>query len=419
MRMVLRLILSIENKRALFNFNFSMFRCLARHASNKANLFQTALYQFSIDHGAEMTSFSGYSIPKQFKEGAEKEHLQCRSNCVLFDKSCMGQFIISGTDREEFFRNLAPLSFPYRPDNSIQHTILTNEEGGIDDDCFICSRIDNTLHVVVNGMNLEKDQNLFNEQLELFKMYEKNVDVKHLKNHSILSIQGPKSSEILNKICHKSITKLPYMASTTDKIDGADVWISRSGRTGEDGFDLSIEDPSKAVNIANILTSEYGVHPAGLLAANSLRIEAGIPLYGHELTETTTPVEARLESLVAHDRKEGFPPFCGGKKILAEIKDPKTAKDQRLVGISFDPKIEHLDVQKGAKIYNSTAKKIVGEITSAVWSPVLKKMIGMGYVNTFLAGGKKPAPILVECGGQKYSAFVSEVPFITTHYYRG
>lgn len=389
-----------------------------RKVSNTANsLLKSALNQFHIDHGANMVPYAGYSFPDYYQRGPVAEHLSCRKECALFDASYYGQYLITGSDREEFLKNLMPLSFPYEPDNSVQRSLITNDNGGIIDDCVVVSRVDNTTFLVVNGISLKKDDEHLQEQLETFKAYEKNVDVVFLKGSSLLSLQGPKSSIVLNKLCSTSIAKLPYMSSIQNKIDGINVWISRSGFTGEDGFEISIEKPEDAARIAQIISEQKEVSLAGLKARNSLRIEAGLPFYGTELDEETTPLEAGLESLISKERQDGFPPFFGGKKILDEIKDHKKARDRRLVGLLFDT--HDVASSNGCKIYNDSGRKEIGKVTSGVISPVLKRGIAMAYVSTIYAKSKRQEHVNVEIENQKYSAVIVPMPFIRTNYYRG
>lgn len=389
-----------------------------RGASSTAkSLLKSALTQFHIDNGGNMIQYSGLSFPEYYQRGPVQEHLLCKTECSLFDTSFMGQYIITGSDREEFLKNLMPLSFPYQPDNSVQHSLITNDDGGIIDNCTVTSRTDNSIHLVVNGIALQKDNDHLQEQLEIFKAYEKNIDIKLLKESSLLSLQGPKSSDVLNKLCSNSIAKLPYMSSIQNKIDGIKVWISRSGFTGEDGFEISIENPKDALRIAQILTEQKEVHLAGLKARDSLRIEAGIPFYGSELNEETTPVEAGLDNLISKDRREGFPPFFGGKKILAEIKDHRKARDRRLVGLLFES--SDALAAGGCRIFDKSGKNEIGKVTSGAISPVLKKGIAMAYVKTIYANSKKQEKVVVDVSGKKCQAIIAPMPFIRTNYYRG
>lgn len=388
-----------------------------RFSKSSTSLIKSALTQFHIDNGGNMIQYAGNSFPDYYQRGPVQEHLLCKKECSLFDASFMGQYIITGSDREEFLKNIMPLSFPYEPDNSIQRSLITNDNGGIIDSCTVTSRTDNSIYLVVNGISLSKDNDHLQEQLEIFKAYEKNVDIKLLKENSLLSLQGPKSSDILNKLCNTSIAKLPYMSSVQNKIGGVKVWISRFGFTGEDGFEISIENPKDALQIAKMLVEHKEVHLAGLKARDSLRLEAGIPFYGSELDEETTPVEAGLENLISKDRREGFPPFFGGKKILAEIKDHRKARDRRLVGLLFES--SDALANKGCKVFNNTGKNEIGKVTSGAVSPVLKRGIAMAYVKTIYANSKKQDNVIVEISGKKCQAVIVPMPFIRTNYYRG
>lgn len=387
-----------------------------RASKSSASLLKTALTQFHIDNGGKMVEYAGNSFPEYYQRGPVQEHILCRTECTLFDTSYMGQYIITGADREEFLKNLMPLSFPYQPDNSIQRSLITNDNGGIVDNCTVTTRTDNSVYLVVNGIALQKDNEHLQEQLETFKAYEKNVDVKLLKENTLLSLQGPKSSNVLNKLCNKSIAKLPYMSTIQNTIDGINVWISRSGFTVEDGFEISIEKPKEALRIAQMLSEQKEVHLAGLSARNSLRIEAGLPFYGYELDENTTPLEAGLDNLISKGRREGFPPFFGGKKILAEIKDHKKARDRRLVGLLVES--TEIPPNGGCKVFNNSGRNEIGKVTSGVISPILKRGIAMAYVKTIYANSKKEH-VIVEIENKKYPAIVVPMPFVRTNYYRG
>ena len=382
--------------------------------ARKSSLLKTSLTDFHISHGGQMVDYAGYSMPVKF-DNMIQEHLNCRKECALFDTGHMGQYIISGPDKKEFIERLTPVSLPSKPDNVNHLTILTNKNGGIIDDCMVTSRDDGVLYLVVNAGCREKDDKHMREQLEIFKSEGKKAEVTWLEGRSLLALQGPKAIDVMNRISDKNLSKLRFMTSTTFSIDGIKVWASRSGYTGEDGFEIGIDKPEDAVRIAEILDKQNEVHLAGLGARDSLRLESGLCLYGHEMTEQTTPVEASLGWLVNKNRMGGN--FIGGSKIVAELKDRKKAKKQRRVGLKMLSKAP--PPRADFKVFDKAGKSQIGHITSGTHSPVLNIGIAMAYLPSSYASVKNPKNVNIEIRGRMYPAVVCKMPFVPNHFYRG
>lgn len=387
---------------------------LSSSFTRKSSLLKTALYDFHVSHGGEMVEYAGYSMPVKF-EGLVQEHLGCRRESALYDTGHMGQYLITGPDRISFIKSITPVSLPPKPDNMSHLSILTNSKGGIIDDTMIMSREDDVLYMVVNAGCRVKDDKHMREQLEKFKASGKKAEITWLEGRSLLALQGPKSVDVMNRICNKNLSRQKFMTSTQIEIDGIRIWASRSGYTGEDGFELGIDKPEDAARIAEILAKQPEVHLGGLGSRDSLRLESGLCLYGNEMNMETTPVEAGLAWLIKKDRYDGG--FVGSEKICAELKDRKLARPIRRTGLIMLGKAP--PPRSHCKVFDKEGKKAIGEVTSGTHSLILQKGVAMSYLPVSYASTKKPKEVSIQIRNRLYPAKVTPMPFVPTHFYRG
>ncbi|OHT09443.1 Aminomethyltransferase, mitochondrial [Tritrichomonas foetus] len=392
-----------------------------RH-DHTASLLKTALTDFHIANGGEMVDYAGYAMPVKF-EGLVPEHLACRKECTLYDTGHMGQYLITGPDKKAFIERVMPVSLPEKPDNLAHLSVITNEKGGIIDDCMVASREDDVLYLVVNAGCRPKDDKHLRQQLDIFKSEGGKADLTWLEGRSLLALQGPKAINVMNDVISKysqtmktfSLSKLPFMTTTNFEVDGISIWASRSGYTGEDGFEIGIDKPEDAVKIADLLARYKEVHLGGLGSRDSLRLESGLCLYGHEMNEETTPVEASLGWLVDKKRMDGS--FVGGNKIVSELKDRKLAKKHRRVGLKMMGKAP--PPRSECKVFDKEGKNEIGHITSGSHSPLLNIGIAMAYVPSSYASVKKHKQVKIQIRNRMYPATVCKLPFVPTHFYRG
>ena len=361
-----------------------------------------------------MVPYAGYAMPVKFS-GLVPEHLACRKSAAMFDTGHMGQYLITGRDREEFIKSITPVSLPKKPDNFSHLSLLTNERGGIIDDCMVNSRADGVIYLVVNAGCRVKDDKHMREQLEIFKSKGKQAEVTWLEGRSLIALQGPKAIDVINKVGSKDLSKLPFLKSTEIEIDGIKVWISRSGYTGEDGFEIGIDKDTDAVKIAEILAAEKEVVLGGLGSRDSLRLESGLCLYGNDMNEDTTPVEASLGWVIHKDRRDGS--FLGGKRICEELKNKKKAKPIRRIGLIMTSKAP--PPRSHCKVLSGDGKTVIGEITSGTHSPILNKGIAMAYLPVSYAKVKKAKTVQIQIRNREYPARVTAMPFVPAHFYRG
>lgn len=324
----------------------------------------TSLNQTHKDQNGKMVEFAGYEMPVQYKEGMLKEHEWVRGgNVGLFDVSHMGQFTLKGEGAAEFLNKITPSNFIISKLNSAKYTVLTNENGGIIDDLIISRFAENEFFIVLNAACKEKDETWIRKNLE------QNLEFSELDDRSLIAIQGEKAEEILQKfIADDNISELPYMNTRQYKLtNGESVFIGRTGYTGEDGFEVSIKN-DKAAKFWTDLCEFSEVKPIGLGARDSLRLEMGYPLYGHDLDDTTSPIEAGL-SWVVSKSNDGF---FGSKRIKEEKATNEISR--------FRMGVKLLDkgiAREGSEVLKDDKK--IGVLTSGGFSPNLKTSIGQGY----------------------------------------
>ena len=361
---------------------------------------RTPLYEVH-SKTAKMTTFAGFEMPLWYK-GITEEHLAVRNSVGVFDVSHMGRVIITGRDAERFLNYVVTNDVSTLTSNSALYTVMCNENGGIVDDCVVSRIAQDKFLIVPNATNREKDYNWLVQHAKGF-----DVKIEDFSDKSaMLAVQGPNAEKTLQKICSENLSKVERFKCTTAKLAGVDVFLSRTGYTGEDGFevyvwDASIEKPDNAVKVWNAILEAgktFGIEPCGLGARDTLRLEAGLCLYGNDIDENTTPLEARL-GFVVKFQKDNFI----GKNALLKQNDEGVKR--RRVGLLM---IEHGIPRQGFKIYDDVGEKI-GQVTSGTFSPLLKCGIAMAYIQTQKA--QEGNTVNVEIRNRKAKAKIVPFPF--------
>ena len=348
--------------------------------------------------GARMVAFAGYQMPVQY-EGVIAEHLWTRTSAGLFDVSHMGQLTFHGDRVDAALETLMPGELQLLKDGRLRYSMLLDDDGGILDDLMATRRADH-FYVVVNGATKHDDI------LEFERRLPKHIVLDHMKEQALLALQGPRAAEVLETLA-PGVSELSFMQGAAFTIAGTPAWVSRSGYTGEDGFEISTA-ASAAAAVADALTAHEAVKPIGLGARDSLRLEAGLPLYGHDLDRETTPVMADLGFAIGKRRRAegGFP---GAMRILAELENGAI---QKRVGLAVEGR---QPVREGAMVVDAEGNE-VGKVTSGGFSPSLEAPIAMAYVP--LAAAQGDAPISLAQRGKLFEARLAPMPFVPHRYHR-
>lgn len=351
-------------------------------------------------HGGRMVEFAGYWMPVQF-EGILAEHFWTRESAGLFDVSHMGQLFISGEGVEAALEALLPIDLSTLDLGGQRYSLLLNEDGGTLDDLMV-TRWAEGFYVVVNGATKWDDIAHLREHLP------DEVTLNHLDDRALFALQGPKAAVVLERHAKGEwpLSALKFMRGAAFELEGVEVHISRSGYTGEDGFEISVPGEA-AERIADLLCAEDEVKPIGLGARDSLRLEAALPLYGHDLDEQTSPVEAGLLfGINKRRRSEGG--FMGSARVLREIAEGPARKR---VGLALEGR---LAAREGAEIFAGSQK--VGIVTSGGFSPSLEHPIAMAYVAPDHAA--TGTQLEIDVRGKRLPARVVAMPFVPHRYYR-
>jgi aminomethyltransferase len=363
----------------------------------------TDLEQLPLDswhraRGGRMVPFAGYEMPVQY-EGIIAEHLWTRENAGLFDVSHMGQLLVHGRGVDAALEKLLPADLIGLSDMKLKYSLLLGENGGIIDDLMATRRGDD-FYVVVNGATKYGDIHEFENRLP------SDIVVDYMKEQALLALQGPRAAEVLEGLI-PGVSELSFMEGRAFHGFGHPLWISRSGYTGEDGFEISVPGVA-AETLADALTQNEVVKPIGLGARDSLRLEAGLPLYGHDLDHETTPIMAGL-TFAINKRRRGEAGFAGAMRILAELQNGPA---QKRVGFDVDGR---QPVREGALVLDGEGNE-VGRITSGGFSPSLQRPITMGYIAAPLA--EVGTTMKLEQRGKLFDAKVAAMPFVPHRYHR-
>ncbi|MDH3308282.1 MAG: glycine cleavage system aminomethyltransferase GcvT [Acidimicrobiia bacterium] len=363
-------------------------------------LLRTPLYDLHQAHGARTAEFAGYEMPIRFAPGIIAEHLHTRSSAGLFDVSHMGVIELRGPSVAEQLERLVPAALLALPPGKLRYSFFTNEAGGILDDLMITNAGDH-FSLVVNAGRKEADLDHLRSGLD------PSIEITPRPDLALLAIQGPAAVGVVSAMTDVEIATMAFMTSTAALLQGIEATVSRSGYTGEDGFEIAVR-VEDAVELAGLLLSDERVAPAGLGARDSLRLEAGLCLYGHDLDESITPVEADLVWAMQRRRREegGFPGF---ETIAAQL---EAGPPRRRVGLRPDGRAP---VREGAGLV--VAGRPVGTVTSGGFGPSLDAPVAMGYVTPDLAVPGTPLHAIQR--GKEVPVTVTGLPFVPHSYYRG
>ena len=366
-----------------------------------------------------MVPYAGYSLPVLFEPtGVVKEHKAVREDTGMFDVSHMGQVKIMGDNDAvtSFLESAIPADIKGLPEGTGCLSLICNESGGIEDDCIISKAKEGYFYLVVNGACKHKDLKILQDLLDSKPELKGAVEMNYLaEEFSLLALQGPNASKVLQNFMPSGVdlTRMNFMDGVDLAINGIEnCRLTRCGYTGEDGFELSVP-AAHAVSLSSALKETGNVMLCGLACRDSLRLEAGLCLYGNDLNDTINPVEASLVWVLGKkgSRRRVERSFTGAEKFLTEGGGlAKTGKKRIGLAGMKSP------AREGTKIFDATGAKQIGEVTSGTFSPSLSKPIAMGYVEK--DHSKAGTDINVEVRGKMQKASIEKLPFVEGKYYR-
>jgi len=380
-----------------------------RHASGQP--LKTCLYDFHVASGGKMVDFAGYSMPVQYSNmGAMASHHHTRTNCSLFDVSHMLQTKVWGKDRVAFMESLTVADVENMKVNSGSLTVFTNSDGGIIDDLIVSNAGDH-LYVVSNAGCRHKDIPLMSAKEKEMKAAGKDVTLEFIDDRGLVALQGPSMMTCLQPLIDTDLTQLTFMKSIVTSVAGVgECRVTRCGYTGEDGVEISVPQEKAQHLVETILGSSGQPALAGLGARDSLRLEAGLCLYGNDIDEDTTPVEAALAWLIPKTRRArgGYP---GEQVIAKQLKEGVTKKR-----VGFVSK-QGPAARSNTEILDNEGNK-VGKVTSGCPSPTIGggTNVGMGYVSTNVT--KLGSQLILNVRNKKYEAVITRMPFVPSNYYQ-
>jgi len=382
---------------------------LSIHSNSSDGLQRTSLHALHVELGARLVPFAGYEMPLHYRSGILKEHLHTRAAAGLFDVSHMGQIIVRARSQTlahaaRALESLMPADVLGLGQGRQRYSLLTNSTGGILDDLMLANLGDRFM-LVVNASRKDDDG------AHLRKSLAETCIVERLQDQALIALQGPLAETVLSTCA--DISTMCFMEVRSVEIFGVDCIVSRSGYTGEDGFEISIP-----AAFAEFLARKFLAHPAvapiGLGARDSLRMEAGLPLYGSDLDTETTPVEAALEWTIARSRRQGGPRaggFPGEEVILRQL---SVGAKRRRVGLRSK---ERTPIRGGSMLYSDDDSQItIGQVTSGGFGPSVNAPVAMGYVAT--ARSRPGSTISAEVRAKRVPVEVCELPFVEPRYKR-
>ncbi|HEY8609409.1 MAG TPA: glycine cleavage system aminomethyltransferase GcvT [Noviherbaspirillum sp.] len=372
--------------------------------TNAQPLSRTPLYDLHVELGARMVPFAGYEMPVQYPTGVLKEHTHTRSLAGLFDVSHMGQVRLSGDAAAAALESLVPVDVIDLPVGLQRYALFTNEQGGILDDLMVSNAGDH-LFLVVNAACKAQDL------AHLHRHLDARCKVEELADRALLALQGPAAAAVMARLAPET-AKMVFMNTGVVTLAGADCMISRSGYTGEDGFEISVP-ADRAEALARLLLAQPEVAPIGLGARDSLRLEAGLCLYGHDMDTATTPVEASLGWALSKVRRAdgaragGYP---GADVILGQLAG---GVQRKRVGLLVK---DRMPVREGAELVDAEGRP-AGRVTSGGFGPTVGVPVAMGYVPSALAAPGTALQAIVR--GKPVAVEVAKTPFTPQRYHRG
>jgi aminomethyltransferase len=367
-------------------------------------LARTPLYKLHVELGARMVPFAGYEMPVQYPAGIIKEHLHTRSQAGLFDVSHMGQIKLTGAHAALALEALVPVDIAGLAPNRQRYALFTNEQGGILDDLMVANGGDHLFLVVNAACKREDFQHLQNRLAG-------RCTVDELADRALLALQGPLASAVLTRFSPQA-ANMKFMDSIEVKLVDSMCRVSRSGYTGEDGYEISVP-VDKAEELARRLLQQPEVAPIGLGARDTLRLEAGLCLYGHDIDQTTTPVEAGLSWALSKARREGGKrpgAYPGARTIMQQLEQGVT---RQRVGLR---PAERVPVREGAELADAEGR-VIGKVTSGSFGPTVGNPVAMGYVDVDHAATGKMLTASVR--GKPVPLSVAKMPFASHRYFRG
>lgn len=366
-------------------------------------LHETALTEWHKKQGAKMVPFAGYSMPVQYTQGVLKEHLYTREKAGLFDVSHMGQVLVTGNNTAEILETIFPANLQELSLNQQTYTLLLNEQGGIIDDLMICHRKDG-FFLVLNASRKVVDLDFLQRRLG------DRLSLQLQENRSLLALQGPTAHKVLKDLS-VDVSALTFMQGDWLSVQGIDCFITRSGYTGEDGFEISVDNGDAGL-LADLLVAHDDVQPAGLGARDSLRLEAGLCLYGHELDEEITPTDANLNWAIAKVRRSGGTREGGFIASDIVLQQMKSGGDYIRLGLVSEGRAP---VRADTIIQDDKGNE-VGVVTSGVYSPNLQKPVMMAKIH---AQYRDEENFKVVIRNKPITLLRSTLPFVPHRYFRG
>lgn len=403
------------NENLIKLFHTSLLKNASPQASSNVSKKKTPLYEYHVSQNARIVDFTGWLMPVQYKDlSIQESHLHTRSNCSLFDVSHMMQTKVFGKDRFKFIESLIVTDIKNLKENTGSLTVFTNDKGGIIDDLIVSNTSNNYLYIVSNAGCADKDFEHMKRREEEMKAQKMDVRLEMIQDRALLALQGPKMHYLLQHGVNFDLKKFPFMSTCESAVFGIqNCRITRCGYTGEDGVEISVPVEHANSLAARLIEFENGnlCKLAGLGARDTLRLEAGLCLYGNDIDDTKTPVEAGLAWTISKRRREekNFP---GASIILNQLKEKPLSRrvGLRLLNDSGPSARQHM------KIFDASGSKEIGEVTSGCLSPSLKKIISMGYVETPLS--KVGTKVLVDIRKKKHEAVLVKLPFVPTQYFQ-
>ncbi|QNH76094.1 glycine cleavage system aminomethyltransferase GcvT [Pseudomonas protegens] len=369
-------------------------------------LLKTPLHSLHLELGARMVPFAGYDMPVQYPLGVMKEHQHTREQAGLFDVSHMGQILLRGANAAQALETLVPVDIIDLPVGMQRYAMFTNDQGGILDDLMVANLGDDQLFLVVNAACKEQDLAHLRQHIG------KQCDIQPLfEERALLALQGPAAVTVLARLAPE-VAKMTFMQFKPVTVLGLDCFVSRSGYTGEDGFEISVP-AEHAEKLARALLAEPEVAAIGLGARDSLRLEAGLCLYGHDMNSDTTPIQASLLWAISKARRADGPRaggFPGAEVIFAQQQGGVARKRVGLLPQERTP------VREGAEIVDAEGN-IIGSVCSGGFGPTLGGPLAMGYLDIQHCALDTPVAAIVR--GKKVPMLVSKMPFVPQRYYRG
>lgn len=375
-------------------------------ASTKEVLLRTPLFRYNQEVlKGKMVPFAGYEMPVQYPDGILKEHLYCRESGGYFDVSHMGQIKIRGKDRVAFLETLVVGDIQGLKENASTLSLILNEKAGILDDTIV-TKFEDHIHMVVNAGNKFTDlEHMKNLKETLFP--KSDISFEYLDTRALIAIQGPKAASLLQTLVTEDISKVPFMNHVHVKVPKLNTVIlaSRSGYTGEDGFEVSVEG-SKSEALSDLILADGTIKACGLGSRDSLRLEAGLCLHGNDIDPTRSPAEAALMWTV---RKNPERKYLGFDALEAQQK--QGVKEKRVGFVTDGSSV----ARHGAEIFSEDGKK-VGIVTSGTFSPVLKYGIGMAYLSS--KSSKIGTALKAKVRGKDVNIKVTKMPFVPSRYFK-